>query len=119
MLVGDSGQGDVALGLEAREHLGPSFRGVFIHDVVETPDAERERLCDSGVHLFDTYVGAARQALGLGLLSGEAAARIAAAALAEIEALRFESRRAAERARSVLRRDVESLEAAAASCQPG
>lgn len=119
VLVGDSGQGDIALGLAAREKLGSAVLGVFIHDVVDTPDAERDRLRQDGVFLFDTYAGAARQALAAGVLSKEEALHVARRALADFEGLRFDGPAAAERARALLKRDVDGLEGDLRPAQPG
>lgn len=59
VFIGDSGQGDVIVG----EHLIGAFqhhlRAVFIHDVVHTPAAQRNRYQSGGIQFFDTYVAAA------------------------------------------------------------
>jgi len=114
VIVGDSGQGDVALGLAARRELGASVRGVFIHDVVATPDDERARLRERGVTLFDTYAGAAAMALGAGLVSAEGAARVARAAAAELREIAFADDPARAAMTRVLERDLEALATAGA-----
>ena len=91
VLIGDSGQGDVLFGERAVAAQGDAVRGVLIHDVKATPDDERARLRAEGVVLFDTYVDAAVEAFGLGLLSRDAVQRVADAATREMAAIRFDS----------------------------
>lgn len=69
VFVGDSGQADVQVGQAMLERDPDHVRAVFIHDVAATDPGERERLGAGGVHLFDTYAGAAAHALRLGLVS--------------------------------------------------
>jgi hypothetical protein len=89
VFIGDSGQGDIHFGQRMRELAPEVVRGVFIHDVVATPGPARRELAAGGVLLFDTYVGAAAEALALGLLHPEGAARVAEAAQSELAALVF------------------------------
>lgn len=98
--VGDSGQGDVAVGMaliqQARALRKPP-PPVFIHDVVpskalqrpKTPTEERQRLKREGILVFDSYVEAAMLAQQLGLITPQQAHRVADAAVAEIDACLF------------------------------
>lgn len=69
--VGDSGQGDLLLGQRMRKAFPASVPGVFIHDVVATPQARREELARERIFLFDSYVGAALRAFQEGLMTGD------------------------------------------------
>ena len=115
VLVGDSGQGDVALGLAAREKLGDAVRGVFIHDVVATPEDERSRLRARGIHVFDTYAGAAARALEDGLLSAAVASQVARAAREQLAAITFPSGDTRDTLSRLLERDLEALSRAGAT----
>jgi hypothetical protein len=73
LFLGDSGQGDV---LVAEDLLPDCPDAVaFIHDVVDTPAAERDAYAACGIHFFDTYVGCATRAMELGLIARAARAR--------------------------------------------
>ncbi|AUX48777.1 hypothetical protein SOCE26_103180 [Sorangium cellulosum] len=111
VLVGDSGQGDIHFGQRMLELAPEVVKAIFIHDVVATPDAARRELALGGVRLFDTYVGAASDALELGLLGPEGAARVAAAALAALETITFPSDEGRRARRLELDRDVARLNA--------
>lgn len=109
VFVGDSGQGDIHFGQRMLELAPGAVKAVFIHDVVATPDLARRELAASGVHLFDTYIGAALVALERGLLGPEGAARVAEAALAAFAAIPFSSQADQEARRLELERDVARL----------
>ncbi|MGK3988751.1 phosphatase domain-containing protein [Sorangium sp. So ce136] len=91
VFVGDSGQGDIHFGQRMLELAPEAVKAVFIHDVVATPELARLDLAVGGVRLFDTYIGAALEALELGLLGPEGAARVAEAAIAAFTAIPFPS----------------------------
>jgi len=99
VFVGDSGQGDVIFGEAIRERSPDTVKAVFINDVVATPLARRQALAEKGVHLFDTYVGAAIKAFELGLISRAGVGRIAKAAEEKLNSLVFadEAQRKARR----------------------
>lgn len=111
VFTGDSGQGDAiaAAGMVA-DHAEVT-RAVFIHDVAATDADGRAAWAGRGVPFFDTYVGAALQALEAGLLTTAGLARVARAALTDLDALAFDdpAMRAARRAE--LLRDVERANA--------
>lgn len=106
VFCGDSGQGDILFGERLLQEAPSAVSLILIHDVVATPDSRREELRARGVHLYDTYVGAATAAFDAGLIDAEAAGRVAAAAERELAAVPFasEAQRAARRAE--LSRDV-------------
>ena len=104
IFLGDSGQGDV---LVADDLLAEHPDAVaFIHDVVDTPEAERDAHAARGVHFFDTYVGAASMARGLGLVSADRLELIAEHARESFNRVRFHSDAAADAARALLERDL-------------
>lgn len=109
VFFGDSGQGDVSFGRRMRASHPERVRGVFIHDVVATPAAERARLAAEGIDLHDTYPGAAARALALGLVSRAAGRAVAEAARAELARITFDE--AEQRAARVeeLERDAGGL----------
>ncbi|WP_441289834.1 phosphatase domain-containing protein [Sorangium sp. KYC3313] len=109
VFVGDSGQGDIHFGQRMLELAPDVVRAIFIHDVVATPDLARRELATSGVHLFDTYIGAALVALELGLLGPEGAARVAEAAAGAFAAIPFPSQADQEPRRLEMARDVARL----------
>jgi len=90
------------------ERAPDAVRAVFIHDAVSTPADERARLCDRNIHLFDTYVEAARVACNRGLVALGAVARIAQAAREELERIEFASDAEREARRADLLRDIEA-----------
>jgi hypothetical protein len=91
VFIGDSGQGDIHFGRRMLELAAGAVKGVFIHDVVATPAPERRSLAASGVLLFDTYIGAAADALALRLIHAEGAMRVAQAAQSDLAAISFAS----------------------------
>jgi hypothetical protein len=109
VFVGDSGQGDIHFGQRMLELAPASVRAIFIHDVVATPERARQELAVSGVHLFDTYLGAAAVALERALLGPEGAARVAEAALEAFAAIPFPSRDGREPRRLEMTRDLARL----------
>ncbi|WP_437316869.1 phosphatase domain-containing protein [Sorangium sp. So ce385] len=109
VFVGDSGQGDIHFGQRMLELAPESVQAIFIHDVVATPERARQELAVGGVHLFDTYVGAAAVALERGLLGPEGAARVAEAALEAFAAIPFPSHEGREPCRLEVMRDVARL----------
>ncbi|WP_437812783.1 phosphatase domain-containing protein [Sorangium sp. So ce1078] len=109
VFIGDSGQGDIHFGQRMLELAPESVQAIFIHDVVATPERARQELAVGGVHLFDTYIGAATTALERGLLGPEGAARVAGAALAAFAAVPFPSHEGREPRRLEMLRDVARL----------
>lgn len=88
VFVGDSGQGDADFALSARQEgldLG------LIHDVKGLDAPARARLAQGGVHVFDTYLGAAALAFERQRISRAGLARVAYATLRELRAVEFDS----------------------------
>jgi phosphatidate phosphatase APP1 len=99
VLVGDSGQGDAALGALILADVGPeAFRGAFIHDI--SPDhgttgdgaAKLDYATEQGFDFFRTYVGCAVRAHKDGLFpgsGGEGLLRVCQAVEAELRETTF------------------------------
>jgi hypothetical protein len=87
VFVGDSGQGDVAFGQMLLADPSGTVSAVFIHDVVDTPTERRAELAARGVHLFDTYAGAALAAHLAGVIDHAAVAEVLSATRDELRAL--------------------------------
>ncbi|WP_438006890.1 phosphatase domain-containing protein [Sorangium sp. So ce321] len=109
VFVGDSGQGDIHFGQRMLELAPEAVKAVFIHDVVATSEYARLELAVGGVRLFDTYIGAALEALELGLLGPEGAVRVAEAAIAAFTAIPFPSHAHRQPRRLELMLDVTRL----------
>ena len=107
--TGDSGQADPRVGELMLEAAPEAVRGVFIHDVVATPEARRQGFRSRGIHFFDTYVGAALEARDRGMLTLEAVRRVAEAALRELPEIPFASPALRSEREAEFRRDVERL----------
>ena len=94
ILVGDSGQGDAALGGLMREHYPNKLCGVFIHNISKkevTGDGrlKSEYIDDMNFHFFQTYIGSATQAYQDDLIDEDGILRVALAALEEFLAMSF------------------------------
>jgi len=87
VFVGDSGQGDAAVGEALRAGHAAVTAGVFVHDVTGTPPTVRDDWAQRGIWFFDTYVGAAVWARRAGLISLEWLGRIAEAAVADFQTI--------------------------------
>ncbi len=105
VFFGDSGQGDADFGVEMRAACA-RVRAVFIHDVVGKDEQVRAHFRAQGVHLFDTYVGAAAEAVRAGLLDKAAAERVWLAALSDFEPLVFDDEQARASRKAELERDA-------------
>jgi phosphatidate phosphatase APP1 len=91
VFTGDSGQGDVAFGEQMLASWPEAVHAVFIHDVVATPEPERQAWRRKRIYFFDTYVGAALEAYAVGVISRDGVARVARAAREELRAVPFTS----------------------------
>lgn len=112
VFVGDSGQGDAIFGARAMATPGGAMKRVFIHDVIGLDAGRRAALEARGVHVFDTYVGAATDAYRHGLISREGLLDVADSARRELAGIPFSSsvQRAAREAE--LARDLAVMHAA-------
>ncbi|YAL83140.1 phosphatase domain-containing protein [Dermacoccaceae bacterium W4C1] len=109
VFIGDSGQGDIEAARTILERFPEAVRGAFIHDVTGIDADERESLAGSGIQVYDSYAGAAGQALRLGLISDAGAGSVGAEVDAEFEELEWSDDQARTRAREVLNRDIAAL----------
>lgn len=77
VFIGDSGQADGMVGATMHRRDPEHIVGTLLHNVTDLGEWEREAWRVQGVHVFDTYAGAAAQAAGLGLISIEQARQVA------------------------------------------
>lgn len=112
VFTGDSGQGDVIFGAHMREAAPGAVKAVFINDVVNTPQAKRDEYRAKGVFFTDTYVGAAVQALSLGLISKDGLARVVQSAKDDFAKIKFDNDAQKQARLAELNRDVAAAEAA-------
>ncbi|MCY1023822.1 phosphatase domain-containing protein [Pyxidicoccus sp. MSG2] len=106
VFVGDSGQGDVEFGDRMLAAAPNSVHAVFIHDVVDTPEATRQAWRAKRIYFFDTYVGAAVEAFQQGVISRDGVARIARAAQESIAGIAFTTPGQREARQFELERDL-------------
>lgn len=115
VMVGDSGQADPELIGHALERYPDHVRAGLIHRV-KALSAERIK---PGVFLFDTYVGAALRLLELGFLGPEAVERVASAAEADFQKIRFPTRAMQDARRAELDADLARVRDKAPAVSPG
>jgi hypothetical protein len=77
VFVGDSGQADGDVGAQMHARDPQHIVGTLLHNVTEMAGAEREDWAGRGVHVFDTYAGAAAHAVRLGLVNTGQAREVA------------------------------------------
>ena len=106
VFVGDSGQGDVEFGDRMLAAAPQAVHAVFIHDVVDTPEATRQAWRAKRIYFFDTYVGAAVEAYEVGVISRDGVARVARAAQESIAGIEFDSPGQREARQYELERDL-------------
>lgn len=106
VFIGDSGQGDVAVGRRMLLTDPDAVRGIFIHDVRESPETIRGGWRAEGISPFDTYVGAAGEAYARGMITAESLQHVIDAARTEFTAIRFDSVAQREKAQALLKRDI-------------
>ena len=109
LFIGDSGQGDIRVGELLLERFGPVVDIVVIHDVVATPAEERERLAAQGIHLVDTYVGAARLMHDRGLIHRTGLDKVVAESYAALDSIDWSSDEQQAAVRALLDRDAAGL----------
>lgn len=79
VFIGDSGQADGDVGAQMHRRAPEHIVGTLLHNVTGLDEAARARWAERGVHVFDTYAGAAGHAVRLGLLRVDQARVVAAA----------------------------------------
>ena len=89
VMFGDTGQADPEFLSKAARHYGVQVAKALLHNVKELPPARRAVCDQSGVSLFDTYVGAAVQLFQAQLLSAEKLERVMQAALDDLDRIAF------------------------------
>jgi hypothetical protein len=109
VFIGDSGQGDVAVGHRMLMTDASAVRGIFIHDVRESVESVRERWRQEGIYPFDTYVGAAAEAYARGMITAEGLQAVIEAARREFAGIAFESEGQREKVRELLERDIAAV----------
>ncbi|MBJ6762834.1 DUF2183 domain-containing protein [Myxococcaceae bacterium JPH2] len=118
VFVGDSGQGDVDFGAKMRAAEPDAVHAVFIHDVVATPEPQRLAHRAQRIYFFDTYVGAAVEAFGLGLIARDGVDRVAQVATAAMRTIAFQTPAQKEAREAELRRDLARVQALASARPP-
>lgn len=71
------------------------------------PLEERTRLAGLGIHIVDTYVGAATIAHGLGLVSGEGVTRVVDETISALDEVAWEDPQQEAATRQLVLRDVD------------
>ena len=109
VFIGDSGQGDVRVGEGMYERHPEAIKAVFIHDVVDTPEAERAAYAEKKIYFVDTYVGAATKALELDLISRSGLDDVIADTRTRLDALVWDSPEQERRMRALVERDLAAV----------
>lgn len=73
VFIGDSGQADGQVGAEMHRIDPDHIVATLLHNVTDLTQEQREEWAAQGVHVFDTYAGAAAHALRLGLIRADQA----------------------------------------------
>lgn len=89
VMFGDTGQADPEFLSKAARHYGVQVAKALLHNVKELPQARRAVCDQSGVSLFNTYVGAALQLYRAQLLTAEKLERVMQAALLDLDKITF------------------------------
>ncbi|GAA5162332.1 hypothetical protein [Ornithinimicrobium tianjinense] len=112
VFVGDSGQADGDVGAQMHAKDPDHIVGTLLHNVTDLDDVARAEWAEHGVHVFDTYAGAAAHAVRLRLLRPDQAQEVAEATRTGLEALDLTL---AQRSRleSDLAADLQAIEEAA------
>ena len=106
VFVGDSGQGDIAVGRALLGEFAQVVDVVLIHDVVDTPADGRAALAAEGINVFDTYIGAARIAERKGLISEAGLARVVDESFAALAGIAWSSAAQQAAVRALMERDA-------------
>lgn len=111
VFVGDSGQADGQVGAQMHAKDPGHIVGTLLHNVTDLDEAARAAWAAKGVHVFDTYVGAAAHAVRLDLIRVDQAQEVAEQTRAGLAVIDL-SPDQRERLERDLAADLESLEAA-------
>lgn len=110
VFVGDSGQADGDVGAQMHDKDPQHIVGTLLHNVTHLDEAGREAWAARGVHVFDTYAGAAAHAVRLGLLRVDQAREVAEAVRLGVGAVALTDEQRA-RLEADLARDVAAIDA--------
>lgn len=89
VMFGDTGQADPEFLSKAAVHYGDHVAKALLHNVKALPAARQAVCAQSGVDVFDTYVGAALQLYRSQLLTAEKLERVMQAAVQDLENIPF------------------------------
>ena len=106
MFIGDSGQGDIRVGQLILEKFADAVDAVVIHDVVGKPDEEKASLAGEGIHLVETYVGAAQYLLGKGMISQRGLDKVIAESRAALDTIDWDSPEQRSAIEALIERDA-------------
>jgi hypothetical protein len=112
VMFGDTGQADPEFLSKAARHYGVQVAKALLHNVKELPPARRAVCDQSGVSIFDTYVGAALQLFRAGLLSAEKLERVMQAALQDLDKIPFPAASMRQSRLQELKKDLDQAEEA-------
>ncbi|OLT23675.1 hypothetical protein BJF81_10010 [Ornithinimicrobium sp. CNJ-824] len=112
VFIGDSGQADGDVGAQMHERDPGHIVGTLLHNVTDLDEEARGQWASRGVHVFDTYVGAAVHAVRLGLLRTDQAHEVARAVRTGLGAVDLSTDQR-DRLERDLAADVAALEALA------
>lgn len=107
VFVGDSGQADGDVGAQMHERDPHHIVGTLLHNVTELDEAQRQEWAGRGVHVFDTYAGAAAHAVRLGLIRVDQAREVAQAVRTGLELLELAPERHERLARDLAADEAE------------
>lgn len=113
IFIGDSGQADGDVGAQMHDQDPDHIVATLLHNVTDLDEAARQEWTARGVHVFDTYAGAAAHAVRLGLLRVDQAREVAEAVRLGLGAVLL-SEEQRERLEADLARDVAAIDALAA-----
>lgn len=106
VFIGDSGQGDIAVGEAIVDAHVDVVRAVFIHDVVAMEESDKQALAAKGIWVVDTYVAAAAKARELGLISAAGLERVASETRRLLDEIAWDSPEQEHGTRALVERDV-------------
>lgn len=108
VFIGDSGQADGQVGAQMFRSAPEHVVGTLLHNVTDLSVQEREAYAAQGVHVFDTYAGAAAHALRLGLIRPDQAQEVVDATRSGLELVELSAEQRARLERD-LAADVEEV----------
>ena len=107
VFLGDSGQADGDVGAEMHQRDPEHIVGTLLHNVTDLDTSQRAAWAERGVHVFDTYAGAAAHAVRLGLIRVDQAREVAQAVRTGLELLELAPERHERLARDLAADEAE------------